>query len=280
MEIGENKDIFLYAKNINLHNTENYHLSIDISSSNFSYCLLDINKLKFVYFKSFKTNNNNNIINKINTEEILKRNFYSASCSYSNLPCTLIPISLHSKNNNVNLFKFITDQGNKIKYEKIDKIDANILYSIDENISKIIKQIQPNIKEFNSSNIFISQFLSIIEGKNNDDSNIMFGIISKENVEIIIINKTKLVFHNIFSINSNTDILYYILYCYEQLDMDPEVNFLYLYGETNTQKKSFQLLYKYIRHVRIGEIEKKLSFCNELNQIPKHQYFALFSQLL
>ncbi len=62
--------------------------------------------------------------------------------------------------------------------------------------------------------------------------------------------------------------------------MDPNKNELYLIGNIEKGDETYSLLYDYIRNINFAKISGNLSFSKELNQIIKHQYFTLFSQIL
>ena len=146
-----------------------------------------------------------------------------------------------------------------------------------ENISNIINQIQTNIKEKNSSTISISELIK--EYGKSDETN-LFLIVNNKEVEIIALKNETLIFNNTFDVQNETDILYYTLFTYGQLDLNPDKNQLYLLGNINKGDEKYSLLYDYIRNVRFGEVSNNLSFSQELKNVSSHQYYALFSQLL
>ena len=92
--------------------------------------------------------------------------------------------------------------------------------------------------------------------------------------------KKKLLFQNKFSIISEIDVLYYTLFLYEQLKLDTEKTELYLFGNIEKEDRIYSVLYDYIRNIQFGELSDNLTFSKELDDISKHQYFVLFSQLL
>ena len=97
MEIGESNNISFSSEDLDFQNSENYHLSVEIQKKQLSFCLLDTEKLEYIFLKSVKVNSPDEILQLINNEEILKYNFFSSSVSYKNFPSTIIPNQLYDE---------------------------------------------------------------------------------------------------------------------------------------------------------------------------------------
>ena len=277
METGESNNISFSSEDLDFQNSENYHLSVEIQKEQLSFCLLDTTKLEYIFLKSIKANNPLEMVQLINNEEILKYNFFSSSVSYKNFPSAIIPNPLYDATKKKVYAGFAIGETKKIKTDIIHHDDSTILYSVEENITNTLNQIQTEIKEKNSSTVAISSILDKYSGLKEKSC---FVIKEKNKIEIIVIQDDQLILQNYFEVNSNTDILYFTLFCFEQLKMDPNKNELYLIGNIEKGDETYSLLYDYIRNISFGKISKNLSFSKELNQITKHQYFTLFSQIL
>ena len=277
METGESNNISFSSEDLDFQNSENYHLSVEIQKEQLSFCLLDTTKLEYIFLKSIKANNPEEMVQLINNEEILKYNFFSSSVSYKNFPSAIIPNPLYDATKKEVYAGFAIGETKKIKTDIIHHDDSTILYSVEENITNTLNQIQTEIKEKNSSTVAISSILDKYSGLKEKSC---FVIKEKNKIEIIVIQDDQLILQNYFEVNSNTDILYFTLFCFEQLKMDPNKNELYLIGNIEKGDETYSLLYDYIRNISFARISKNLSFSKELNQITKHQYFTLFSQIL
>tara|TARA_B100001094_G_scaffold313753_1_gene351883 strand:- start:535 stop:1374 length:840 start_codon:yes stop_codon:yes gene_type:complete len=277
METGESNNISFSSEDLDFQNSENYHLSVEIQKEQLSFCLLDTTKLEYIFLKSIKANNPLEMVQLINNEEILKYNFFSSSVSYKNFPSAIIPNPLYDATKKEVYAGFAIGETKKIKTDIIHHDDSTILYSVEENITNTLNQIQTEIKEKNSSTVAISSILDKYSGLKEKSC---FVIKEKNKIEIIVIQDDQLILQNYFEVNSNTDILYFTLFCFEQLKMDPNKNELYLIGNIEKGDETYSLLYDYIRNISFARISKNLSFSKELNQITKHQYFTLFSQIL
>jgi len=279
MEIGENNIYSLSSEDLNLQNTENYHLSIEISPSKFCYSLLNTKNLEYIFFKLIHLNKNNveKLVRAITSQEILKQKFSTTSVSYKNFPSTIIPNTIYKDTEKEKYLDFIVGESHNTKSDIIHLTDSTIVYSVNESITSSIKQIQSEIIEKNSSTIFISQLIKQY-GTLTEKS--VFLYIQNQIMELVVLEKGKLIFHNYFKISSETDMLYYTLFCFDQLQLNNDKNELYLFGNIEKGDENYSLLYDYVRNIKFGEISDSCSFNKELRKVSKHQNFSLFSQVL
>jgi hypothetical protein len=276
MEIGENNNITsFYKKNVNFANTENFHLSIEVSPTKLKYTLLNTENLEYLLFKSVEVGNN--LLTAIGTEEILKQTFFSTSMCYSNFPTTIVPNELYSEINKERYLQFISDKKGTIKTDKIHQNNATTIYSVKEDIVHLMNQIQSGVIEKNSSTIIIEQ---LIKQYKNLTEKTAFLFINRKNIELIILKKGELILHNYFDVNNSIDVLYYTLFGFNQLKMNPEESNLYLFGNIEKGDENYILIYDYIRNIKFGSLSNFLSFNEELKRVSQHQNFSLFSQIL
>ena len=276
MEIGENNNITsFYKKNVNFANTENFHLSIEVSPTKLKYTLLNTENLEYLLFKSVEVGNN--LLTAIGSEEILKQTFFSTSMCYSNFPTTIVPNELYSEINKERYLQFISDKKGTIKTDKIHQNNATTIYSVKEDIVHLMNQIQNGVIEKNSSTIIIEQ---LIKQYKNLTEKTAFLFINRKNIELIILKKGELILHNYFDVNNSIDVLYYTLFGFNQLKMNPEESNLYLFGNIEKGDENYILLYDYIRNIKFGSLSNSLSFNEELKRVSQHQNFSLFSQIL
>ena len=276
MEIGENNNITsFFKKNVNFTNTENFHLSIEVSPTKLKYTLLNTENLEYLLFKSVEVGNN--LLTAIGSEEILKQTFFSTSMCYSNFPTTIVPNELYSEINKERYLQFISDKKGTIKTDKIHQNNATTIYSVREDIVHLMNQIQSGVIEKNSSTIIIEQ---LIKQYKNLTEKTAFLFINRKNIELIILKKGELILHNYFDVNNSIDVLYYTLFGFNQLKMNPEESNLYLFGNIEKGDENYILLYDYIRNIKFGSLSNSLSFNEELKRVSQHQNFSLFSQIL
>jgi len=281
MPIGEKskfRDLHLTNDDNLLNDTSSYHLSIEIFNNQINYSLFDVKKLEHSCLRSIhtKTDEISDLIKQIGSEDLLKQNYASSTLSYSNFDSTIIPSSLFIEEEKSKYFNFISDQHGVTKSEPIHQIDATIIYSIPNKLDQIIKEIQPDIIERNTTAVLINQ---IINQYQSSEKRTLFLILNKDKIEILVMKEDKLYLHNIFTYTNEKDILYYILYIYEQLGLDPNKNPIYIYGNVDRKDDLYLLLYKYIQEVRFGSRNQGTIVSDNIKTVKRHEYYALFSQI-
>ena len=275
MEIGENNHTTsFYREDVDFSNTENFHLSIEITPNQLKYTLLNTENLEYIFFKSVDVETN--LLTTIGSEDILKQPFFSTSICYSNFPTTIVPNQLYSEKNKEEYLSFISNKKGVIKTDNIHQNSATTIYNVKEDIVYLINQIQSEIIERNSSTIIIEQLIKQYK----EQKKTAFLFVNKSNIEIIILKNGELILHNYFDIDNSVDVLYYTLFCFNQLNMNPEENNLYLFGNIEKTDENYIILYDYIRNIKFGSLSNSLSFSEELKRVSQHQNFSLFSQIL
>ena len=71
-----------------------------------------------------------------------------------------------------------------------------------------------------------------------------------------------------------------MLFSFEQLKLSPEEIEITLFGTIEKEDESFNILFEYVRNIKIGERPNKFTFPNAFNTLGQHKYFGLFTQVL
>ena len=89
-----------------------------------------------------------------------------------------------------------------------------------------------------------------------------------------------MIFNNSFVFTTKEDLLYYILFSFEQLKLSANNISVELFGQINKDDENYKLLYDYIQNMTFGKDLKGINFADEFKNLCKYQYYALFSQVL
>jgi len=277
METGENNHI--QTDNFNIGLSSSYHLSIQLGVSHFSYCILNTTTFKYEYVKkhplSSKDNTAIEIAEIINNDSILKADFSSQSIAFINFPSTLVPNSLYKKEEAENLLGFNTKIIGKVLVDNIVSQKAHLIYSVPENILTIISEFFPKARYKAQETILIQQY-----NKSNTEKDRVYLYLNEKKVLITIFNSDKLIFNNSFIYINKEDLLYYILFTFQQLKISPESIDVTVYGAIEYSDEYFSLIYEYIRNIKLGKRPHQFTFPTEFNHLASHKYFSLFSQIL
>jgi len=90
----------------------------------------------------------------------------------------------------------------------------------------------------------------------------------------------KLIFCNSFTFNTSEDFVYFILFVFDQLELNPEKCPVVVFGEITHDSESFSKLYKYIRHLSFGSKPEFIRFGYQFDEVFDHRYFDLYNMHL
>lgn len=277
METGANN--LIQTNNFNISLASSYHLSIQLGVFHFSYCILNTNTFTYDYVKKYTLSSKDKtaieIAEIINNDSILKNEFSSQSIAFVNFPSTLVPNSLFKKEEAKSLLAFNTKIIGKVLIDSIVSQKAKLIYSVPENILTIIKEFFPKAKYKAQETILIQQY-----NKLNSQDNRVYLYLNEKKVIITIFNGDKLIFNNSFIYRNKEDLLYYILFTFQQLRISTESIDVTVYGDIEYSDEYFSLIYEYIRNIKLGRRPNQFTFPNEFNSLASHKYFSLFSQII
>ena len=77
----------------------------------------------------------------------------------------------------------------------------------------------------------------------------VFANFTSKQLDLLVYKDGKLYLANSFEYHTPEDIVYYTLFIYEQLNLDPETIPIYLSGSIDKTNPTYLALYTYIRHV-------------------------------
>jgi hypothetical protein len=113
---------------------------------------------------------------------------------------------------------------------------------------------------------------------NNTEKAYLYLIQNK--VTITVFKENKLIFNNSFDYLTKEDLLYFVLFSFEQLKLSTENIEVILFGAIEKDDEYFNLLYDYIRNIKLGKRPHQFTFPIEFNSLAEHKYFGLFTQVL
>ncbi len=228
-------------------------LSIHINVDGFSFYYFE-KELPFVAKKDFfiKPNASQDYAEQLITS-VQKENveqFSTIRLIFSNPSFTLIPNEIYDENRISDYLEFnnFVLTNDPIESKLIKDLNIRFLYSYLESLETQIKNAFPEkkVKLLHSGYSLINQLSKFSP---EIDFFVWFNFSS---IEILYFNNKQLIFYNFFETASKEDILYYILFVAEQLEIDVNEKHFCLLGNTTPQSETISMMKKYIRHVKIG----------------------------
>jgi len=275
-------DIDFIDKSLDRENTQNYHLSIQANLNGFSFCILDIEKSTYLGLRHYNFENVYSIddyVDKLtevfNEDNLLDWQFKSSSFIYLTQKSTLIPESFFDKANLKTYFEF--SQGlnelDEIHYNFLTEINAYNIFAIPNYIVNEIFSRLENVNLFHQATPLVK---AIFKNKSNKESECVYVNMNNKFIDIAVAAENRLCLYNTFQFQNETDLLYFILYIYKQLDLDTRKNKLLIAGEQSDNIKYYNALNKYITTVRYLEPFDFL-FSGILEKLNKYKFLNLFN---
>ncbi|WP_203258407.1 DUF3822 family protein [Hyunsoonleella ulvae] len=242
----------------------NQKLSIQISLSGLSFCILNTNTNAISNFEHIRFNKKANpfealerLIHFFETKPYLQNTtFDDILVIHENDLSTLVPKSLFNEDYLADYLKFNS------KILKSDYISFDILNN-NESINVYVPYVNINNYIYEAFGEFTFKHFStiliekVLKKEIGSTSTKVYIHIEQEHFEIIAVDHGKLVLYNTFEYNNAEDFIYYILFILEQLDYDPESIDTVLIGNIPEEHMLYKIAYKYIRNVSFGTLGKE-----------------------
>jgi len=81
---------------------------------------------------------------------------------------------------------------------------------------------------------------------------------------------------NSFDYQTPEDFIYYVLFSYEQTNLDPEEMPVFLIGKISRESELFEISYKFIRHVEVLKADDELIFVDQENNGSQKEVDPIF----
>ncbi|WP_129749683.1 DUF3822 family protein [Flavobacterium beibuense] len=135
-------------------------------------------------------------------------------------------------------------------YDTIENYDINNVHVPFMDVNNFLIDRYGSFDYKNTNSILVSKLL---DASRNVDDKQVFVHIQATHFEIIVVRNQKLLLFNSFEYNTPEDFLYYLLFTFEQLQLNPEFIKVSLLGKINEMHPCYEIAYKYIRNVVLFE---------------------------
>ncbi|PQV46219.1 uncharacterized protein DUF3822 [Jejuia pallidilutea] len=268
-------------KTKNLDTITNQKLSIQISLSGLSFCILNINTNTFENFEYIPFNKKVNpfvalerLMHYFDTREYLQKTFNDILVIHENDLSTLVPKPLFNKDYLADYLKFNSKilKSDYINYDTLDNNESVNVYVPYVNINNFIYDAFGEFTFKHFSTILIDE---ILKNEKNSSVNKVYVHVSEQHFEIVAVNSGKLKLYNTFEYKNAEDFIYYLLFTLEQLNYNPEHINVVLIGNISKDDSLYKMAYTYIRNISFGVSRNRLindTESNHSNYIIAHSF--------
>ncbi len=267
-------------KTKNNNNTnQTKRLSVQITLTGLSFLIASPNgEVLFFTEKKFDTQHTPEellfeLTHILSGEEALRDEFERVTLVYTTQNYAVVPSSLFDENKASEYLKFNTKilQNDYISYDEIKNDPSVVVYVPFVNINNYIFEQFGSFQYYHAGTLLIQYVLNT--EKHSQETRVYLHVLPQQ-FECIILSQGKLQMCNSYSYKTPEDFIYYILFCFEQLQLNPDTVETVVCGDIFPESELHDILYTYIRHISF--IEHGLpNIANE----PAHQHFLLKTTL-
>ena len=269
------------------NNKENNYkkLSIQVSLSGLSFCILEKNENKIVYFRKIdfeKQLDPIKLLAKIELiyeeEKVLNLPVDEVNVIFTNTLFSLVPAKLFDEDHAASYLKFNTRilKTDFIAFDTIkeDLVNVYIPYA---NITNYFFDKYGEFEYKHSLSVLIEALLDM--PKSSAEEPQVYLHAHKGFYELVIIERGKLIFANCFEFETKEDFLYYLLFTAEQLNLDTENFELIMLGDITKESEEYKMAWDYIKNISFMGPFHPFTFENESKPEDELSEYLLIKSL-
>lgn len=276
------QDFAFVDETLDINLTQSYFLSIQVNLDGLSFCILDPVREKYIALHHTTFTRDlifDDYLDKlekyIQNTELLNHKFKAVKLIWLSGKNTLIPNSYFDKNKLKSYFEFNQKLNDldEIHYNELKYVDAYSVFVLPNQVANIFSKQFHNITYYNQQIPFIERSLY----KHHTESKKVIVNINTDFIDICIIEDSKLLLYNNFVYKTETDILYFILYVFDQFNLDTQHTELFLNGQIEKNSTLYNQLHKFIKQLKFDKLPAEFSYSYTFNKVPAHAFTNLFN---
>ncbi len=257
-----------------------------ISSSELTLALLDKKQNKFLALEVFQNSGLSDTfkltswLETIPGKSILLKNytFKNTVVGFLNEQSTLVPSALFREEDASKYFHFNLHADDAMVHsEPVRAFDSVNVFGVPKPLTETMNHVFGNHHLHHHATALLE---GIHFSFKKSGEKIFFLNIRKEYVDIVVTEGKKLIFFNSFNYKSIDDLVYYVMFVCDRLQLNPEMVSTWLMGDVERESAIYNLLFKYIRNISFAKRPDVFNFSYVFKEIPSHFYFNLFSLAL
>ena len=238
--------------------TDYNKLSIQVSLSGLSFCVLDTVSSKLIASESiaFEKEVSPYQVQKelkalIETHKVNQTQFSEVVVIHRNPLFSLVPKSLFDAKELANYLKFNAKilANDHIDYDAIEPYDIVNVYVPFVNINNYIYELFGEFQFMHTATVIIQSLFNSHEATKDT---VCYVYVSENQMDITIFEQKQLLFYNSFIYHTKEDFIYYLLFTLEQLKLDTESIKVKLFGSIEEGDDLYNICYLYIKHMAIS----------------------------
>ena len=274
-----------------IHSSRNYCLSILVSRHGFSFCIsrpedhvvLGLEAYNFPISDTHLSAGNDikewgqQLTALLENLESLKKPFQKVCIALAYSKSTLVPKALFEEADKATWLRFnhpVADD-ELCRNDELIPAAAVMQYAVPVVVLSALTTAFPEAAVYNASGRLIMNLLSATQATARDG--VLYAHVQGAWVELVYLEEGHLKYFNVFSYQTREDLAYYVIFVIEQLGLNPDITVLVLLGDIERESDHFELLYRYIRNIRLIDNSVMQEHGQIAADIPFHTYFNLIN---
>lgn len=256
-------------------------LIIEISDYLIQFCELDSKHNKPQYICHYSIDStiqntiNDHLIYAIKHFQLSKKQYQLVYINYFNPQFTLCPSNFYNSEHSRAMLELnVGNTNNHIILTDDIRTDIKLIYTIDDSLKSALDNLFPNHQLKHTLTILSSLMLQSDELIK---ENILLSIHSNY-IEIVVKQGHQLLLSNQYTIKTQEDILYYILFILEQYHLNHLTVNITLVGNIDVNSSLIVALKKYIKHIHLALGHKTINW-DGISGAPQHYNYTLLNRI-
>ncbi|MDF2448599.1 MAG: uncharacterized protein K0R26_1103 [Bacteroidota bacterium] len=256
-------------------------LVIELLPSTVSFCELNAAAEKPLwlthhsYEEQTQTGLSDALLQMVKHHRLAEKTYQHVYINYFEKQFTLCPATFYNEESSRTLLEFNTGTtGDKLIITDDLNSDIKLMYSIDEHLKSTLDRLFPQHLLKHTLTI---QSRILLHSEELAKEDILLSIHASF-IEVVVKQDQKFLLANQFSVSTEEDILYYVLFILEQYQLNPLTVKITLTGNLPSESGIVSVLKKYIKNIRLGIGHKSINWSN-LAGLPQHHNYTLLNRM-
>ncbi len=270
----------LFDETLDINSCSNYEISIQISLNGFSFSLLDTLRNKFVMLRDYKLNGRESDLCKqveeiLYKDDFLGKQYHAYRLIFIFERSTLVPAGLFDPAVKDDYFTLNhnLEEGYIVTNNKIEEPDALLLFDIRLDLQELLIKAFP---EASLSHHAKPLLCSSFRNAGTQSGRYIHLNIEDTFFNLFLIDNKKLEFFNTFRYRNSSDILYYLMYSFEQFGIKKE-EIINVTGLIEQGGELYNNIARYASGITLRKPEGSWSLSYVFDSINLHSYSNLFN---
>lgn len=213
----------------------------------------------------------------LNDNKTVSLNYHSVSVMYQTQKSSLLPSAMFELEKLKDIFTFnhVLGESDELNYNKLNGVEAYNIFALPSDVSHMLVNTFSSFRIYQQSTPLINS--ALVRQSTQGGQPRVHMAVYRDFIDIVVTKKGKLQFHNSFKYSNLNDFLYFTLYVYEQLKLDPETVPVKLTGPIESRSEIYIALKRYIKQVSFLEYFDPKQISTVFSDTPIQYFLNLFN---